>query len=353
MRRESLKFLKELLDAPSPSGFEEPVQRIVREYIRPFADEVKTDIHGNVIAVKNPEGKPKVMLAGHCDEVGFAVTHISDEGYIYFQPIGGIDVGVSMGRKVVIHTKEGQVEGVIGRKAIHILEGDEKNKIPKIHELWIDIGVSSKKEAEKLVSIGDPITYATRFERLRGDIAVARHFDDKIGTFVVCEVMRLLKDKKISAALYSVSTVQEEIGLRGARTSAFGVNPDVGIAVDVEHATDYPGGDKKREGDIKLGKGPVLYRGANINPVVGEMLRETAKRRRIPYQFKVVTGGTGTDANAIQITRSGVASGLVGIPNRYMHSPVELISLKDAENAARLLAALIESLTPETSFIPG
>lgn len=352
MRRESLRFLQRLLDAPSPSGFEEPAQRIVREYLEPIADEVRTDVHGNVIAARNPDGKPRVMLAGHCDEVGFAVSHISDEGFIHFQSVGGVDVGVMMGQKVVIHTRDGQVEGVIGRKAIHILEGDERNKIPKLHELWIDIGASDKKEAEKAVSIGDPITFATYFKRLRGDIATARHFDDKIGVFVVCEAMRFLRDKQISAALYVVSTVQEEIGLRGARTSAFGINPDVGIAVDVEHATDYPGADKKRGGEVKLGKGPVLYRGANINPVVGEMLREAARRRRISHQFRAVTGGTGTDANAIQITRAGVAAGLVGIPNRYMHSPVELISLKDAENAARLLAAFVESLTPETDFTP-
>ena len=352
MRRESLKFLRELLDAPSPSGFEGPAQRVVREYLRRYADEVRTDVHGNVIAVKNPEGKPRVMLAGHCDEVGFAVSHISDEGFIHFQAIGGVDVAVVIGQKVIIHTKNGPVTGVVGRKAIHLLEGGERDKVPKLHQLWIDIGAKDRKEAEGLVSLGDPITFATQFELMRNEVALARHFDDKIGVFAVCEVMRLLSNKQLSAALYVVSTVQEEIGLRGARTSAFGINPDVGIAVDVEHATDHPGSDKKREGDVKLGKGPVLYRGANINPVVGEMLIEIAKKKRIPYQFKVVTGGTGTDANAIQITRAGVAAGLVGIPNRYMHSPVELVSLRDVENAVKLLAAFVESLTPDTSFIP-
>ena len=352
MREESVKFLQKLVDAPSPSGFEQPAQRLVREYVAPYADEVKTDVHGNVIAAKNPVGKVRVLLAGHCDEIGFVLTYINDEGYLYFKTIGGCDAGLVSGQRMHIHTENGPVVGITGKKAIHLMEGDEKNKAPKLEDIWIDIGVKNKEEAESLVQIANPITFATCFEVLRNDIVVSRAFDDKMGTFVVCETLRLLDEMEFSAAVFAVSTVQEEIGLRGAKTSAFGVDPHVGIAVDVTHSSDYPGSDKKKSGDIKLGNGPVLYVGANINPVLGKLLIDTAKAKEIPYQFNVVTGGTGTDANAIQLTRAGVATGLVSVPNRYMHTPLEVISLVDLENAAKLLAETICQITPDTDFTP-
>jgi len=352
MREESVKFLQKLVDAPSPSGFEQPAQRVVREYVAAYADDVKTDVHGNVIASKNPHGEVRVLLAGHCDEIGFVLTYINDEGYLYFKSIGGVDTGLVSGQRVYIYTENGPVFGITGKKAIHIMEGDEKNKAPKLENIWIDIGAENKEKAEAIVQIGNPITFATGFEVLREDIVVSRAFDDKMGTFVVCETLRLLDEMEFSAAVFAVSTVQEEIGLRGARTSTFGVNPHVGIAVDVTHSSDYPGSDKKKTGDIKLGKGPVLYVGANINPVLGQLLIDTAKAKEIPYQFNVVTGGTGTDANAIQLTRAGVATGLVSVPNRYMHTPLEVISLIDLENAVKLLAETICQITPETDFTP-
>ncbi len=352
MREESVKFLQELVDAPSPSGFEQPAQRVVREYVASYADEVKTDVHGNVIASKNPDGKVRILLAGHCDEIGFVLSYINDEGYLYFKSIGGVDAGIVSGQRMYIHTENGPVLGITGKKAIHIMEGDEKNKVPKLDSIWIDIGTENKEKAESVVQIGNPITFATSFEVLHDDIVVSRAFDDKMGTFVVCETLRLLDEMEFSAAVFAVSTVQEEVGLRGARTSTFGVNPHIGIAVDVTHSSDYPDSDKKRTGDIKLGKGPVLYVGANINPVLGKLLIDTAKAKEIPYQFNVATGGTGTDANAIQLTRAGVATGLVSVPNRYMHTPLEVISLVDLENAAKLLAETICQITPDTDFTP-
>jgi putative aminopeptidase FrvX len=352
MNKKSLAFLKALLEAPSPSGFEQPAQKVWREYVEPHADRIETDVHGNCVGIKNKKGSPRVLLAGHCDELGFMVNYIADEGYIYFRTIGGFDLNIIPGRRVYIHSKKGPVLGVTGKKAIHVMTPKDREKTMEIQDLWIDIGAKDKKEAEALVSVGDPITYTTAFEELRGDLAISRGFDDKAGSFAVGEVLKLLAEKDFKAAVYAVSTVQEEVGLRGARTSAFGVDPKVGIAVDVTHATDHPDMDKRRVGDIKLGGGPAICRGANINPVVERLLIQVAEEEKIPYQIEGEPGGTGTDANAIQLTRSGVATGLIGIPLRYMHTAVEVVSLKDVENVSKLLAAFIKRLDDGVDFTP-
>ena len=348
----SLTFLKRLLEAPSPSGFEQPAQKIWRENVGKYADRIQTDVHGNCIGIINEEGCPRILLAGHCDELGFMVQYITDEGFLHFRTIGGFDVNIIPGRRVKVHTKNGPILGVTGKKAIHVMTDEEKKKKVEIHDLWIDIGVSDRKEAEALVSVGDPVTYTVGFEELRKDLAISRGFDDKAGSFAVGEVLRMLSGKSFKAAVYSVSTVQEEVGLRGARTSAFGINPKVGIAVDVTHATDHPDMDKKRVGDIKLGYGPVIARGANINPVVEKILIRTARDEKIPFQIVAAPGGTGTDANAIQLTRAGVATGLVSIPLRYMHTSVETLSLKDVENVSKLLTAFILRLDDSVDFTP-
>lgn len=348
----SLTFLKRLLEAPSPSGFEQPAQKIWRENVGKYADRIQTDVHGNCIGIINEEGSPRILLAGHCDELGFMVQYITDEGFLHFRTIGGFDVNIIPGRRVKVHTKKGPILGVTGKKAIHVMTDEEKKKKAEIHDLWIDIGVGDRKEAESLVSVGDPVTYTVGFEELRKDLAISRGFDDKAGSFAVGEVLRMLSGKSFKAAVYSVSTVQEEVGLRGARTSAFGINPKVGIAVDVTHATDHPDMDKKRVGDIKLGSGPVIARGANINPVVEKILIRTARDEKIPFQIEAAPGGTGTDANAIQLTRAGVATGLVSIPLRYMHTSVETLSLNDVENVSKLLTAFILRLDDSMDFTP-
>jgi endoglucanase len=253
---------------------------------------------------------------------------------------------------VRIHAKNGVVPGVTGKKAIHVMSPEERKKSPEVQDMWIDIGAKNKQEAEELVRVGDPITYAEAFETLRGDIAVSRAFDDKAGSFAVGDVLRLLEGKHFSAAEFATSTVQEEVGLRGATTSAYGVDPRVGIAVDVTHATDHPDMDRRKLGDVKLGKGPVIARGANINPVVENMLIQAAVDEGIPYQLEAAPRGTGTDANAIQLTRAGVATGLLSIPLRYMHTAVETIALEDVVNVSRLIAAFIQRVTPETDFTP-
>jgi endoglucanase len=233
-----------------------------------------------------------------------------------------------------------------------MMEQEERKKVAPMHKLWIDIGAKDKKEAQKLVAVGDPIVFDYGFQELRNGMAVSRGFDDRIGSFAVAETLRQVSAKKPKAAVFAVSTVQEELGLRGARTSAFGIDPHVGIAVDVGNATDHPDADKQKAGEIKVGEGPVIVRGPNINPVVEKGLMAAARKVKVPFQTLGASRATGTDANAIQINRAGVAAGLVSVPNRYMHTPVELISLDDLDNTAKILAAYIMTLTPKSDFTP-
>ena len=352
MRKDSLDFLKRILSSPSPSGYEEPAQQVWREYTAKFAA-VETDYHGNVIGTVNPKGSPRLMFAGHCDEIGFMIIYIDDNGFLSFGPIGGFDETIIPGRRVTIHTANGPVPGVIGKTPVHLIERDKRDKGSKIDDCWIDIGAKDKKEAEKMVAIGDPVTYQYDFMEMKTGLTVARAFDDRIGSFIVSEVLRVVsKSKSLKAKVMGVSTVQEEIGTRGAITSAFGCDPQVGIATDVTFATDQPGVDKKKVGDIKLGGGPVIARGPNINPHVFNLLVEVAKAKKIPYQVEGIPHATGTDARSIQITRAGVAAGLVSIPVRYMHTPVETLDFKDVEYGIKLMAGFAEALTPDTNFIP-
>ena len=354
MRAQSYKFLEQLIESPSPSGFEQPAAKVYRNYCKAFADQVKTDIMGSTIAILNPKADRKVMLSGHIDEIGFMITNISKKGFLSFRTIGGMDMHLVPGKRVHIHTSKGKLLGVIGRKAIHLTEPEERKKVGQVHHFWIDIGAKDDKAAKKLVEIGDPVTFIDTIDKLQGDLVSGRGFDDRIGAFVVAETLRLLKPQKskLKVGVYSVASVQEEVGLRGARTAAYGIDPLVGIAVDVGFATDHPGGDQKRFGEYSLGKGPVISRGANINPKVYELLVKAAKKKKIPYQIQGIPGGTGTDANAIQLTRAGVAAGLISVPLRYMHSPVEVLALKDLENAAKLFAEFILMIDAKTDFTP-
>jgi endoglucanase len=352
MQQDSFDFLKRLVDTPGPSGYEQRVQRVFRERVIGYATDIRTDVLGNVYAAVNPGGSPRIMLAGHADEIGFQIRYINDDGMLYFGSIGGHDVIVTVGQRVTVHTVNGPILGVLGRKAIHLLDSEERNKVPKIDDLWIDIGAKDKADAKSVVAIGDCVTYEHTLQHLRGNLCVARSFDDKMGVFVVAEALRLLARKTLKAAVIGVSTVQEEVGLRGANTSAYGLDPQIGIATDVGHATDYPDGDKKKIGDIKLGGGPEITRGANINPVVFNLLEKTAKELGIPYQIQAAPGGTGTDANVIQLNRAGVATGLISVPLRYMHTPNEIINLDDIENAARLIAGFCELVTETIDWTP-
>jgi tetrahedral aminopeptidase len=352
MHEPSFAFLKSLLETPSPSGFERPVQDLVRAWARQYADEVRTDRHGNVIAVLRPGGQPRVMLAGHCDQIGLMVQHIDDNGYLYVQPIGGWDMQILLGQHLTVWAREGPVAGVVARRAPHLLTNEDRAKVPQFTDVWVDIGVQDRKEAESLVQHGDPVTFALGYRPLRNRLAASPGMDDKVGVWTVMEALRLLHGRPLQATVSCVSTVQEELGLRGAITSTYAIHPTVGIAVDVTHATDTPGNDKKQLGDIRLGGGPVVYRGPNINPRVCERLQEAARGQEIAIQVRGAPRATGTDANAMQLSRDGVATGLVSIPNRYMHSPVEVVCLDDLDRAARLLAEFCASVTPQMDWTP-
>jgi tetrahedral aminopeptidase len=354
MNTETFEFLRSIEETPSVSGYEQPVARLVRKRMEKFADSIETDVHGNLIVAINPDASPRVMLAGHMDQIGMMITYITDEGYLYFKTVGGIDNTVLPGSRVTVHNRRGAVEGVIGRKPIHLMKQEERNQGKvELENLWIDIGVKNREEALKKVAVADPVTYALGLTRIGEDLVASPGLDNKVGTFVVMEALRLAKEAGgLKCGLFAVATVQEEIGLRGARTAAYGIDPQVGIAVDVTHATDNPGAEKKMNGDVGLGKGPVIDIGPNINPVVSDLLLETAKQKEIPHQPCAAPAATGTDANAMQISRSGIATGLVSIPNRYMHTQVELVSLSDLEMCARLLAETIARIDEKSDFIP-
>ena len=356
MKPESFEFLKALSEAPSPSGFEQPAQKVFREYIQGHVDEVQTDVLGNTYGLikGRKSGKPTIMLAGHCDEVGFMVRYIDENGYLYFAPIGGVDDQLLPGKRVWIHAQKGPLLGIVGRKPIHLIDPKDREKVVQSYNQFIDIGAKNKGEASRFIKIGDAITFAGGLERLIGDRIVSRGFDDKVGSFVVAEVLRRVAGKKERpwCTIYGVSTVQEELGLRGATTSAYRIQPDVGIAVEVGHASDYPDMEKKRFGEYKVGSGPIIARGANINPLVYDLLLKTAKKNRIPVQILGAPRATGTDANVMQLSRRGVATGLVGVPLRYMHTPTEVLSLKDLEATCRLLEGFLFALKEAMSFIP-
>ena len=352
MNKESLLFLKELMRQPSPSGFEVPAQKVIRARMQSSADKITTDVHGNVIGVLNEKAPLKVMLAGHVDEIGLMITHIDNKGFIYFATIGGMDPVVAVGQRVCIISQHGPVRGVIGRKPIHLMDPGEKGKELKMDDLWIDIGARDKKDALKAVNVGDPLVINPDFIEMRNGLVSSRAFDDRIGAWVIVEVLRTLKNRRLKVAVHAVSTVQEEVGLRGAITSAYNIHPDAGIAVDVGFASDCPGVDPKKVGDISLGKGPILHVGANINPVLGKLLITTAKKNRIRYQMQAEPRGTGTDANPIQLSRGGCAAALVSVPNRYMHTPVEVVSLKDLDASVALIAETILAMNGSESFIP-
>jgi len=341
MRKESLDFLKRLLTTPSPSGYEAANQKIWCDYARQFADEVRTDAYGNAVAILNPAGDPKVMFDGHVDELGLMVKHIDSNGFIYFQRIGGVDVATVRGKRVSIHTADGIVRGVVGNTAIHLQDKDKEAKVPKWHEVFIDIGAKDAEECKQRVAVGDPITFVDDFEMITDHVAVARAFDNRAGAWVAIEALRIVAQGKgkPKCAIYATSSVQEEVGLAGAQMNVGAVQPDCAIAIDVTHATDTPGIDVKQHGEVKMGKGPTMSIGRENHPVIVQKLRKIAKQEKIDYQVETFSLTGGTDAFAFYTKNGGTPSAIVSIPNRYMHSTVEMLDLRDLENTAKLLAA--------------
>lgn len=352
MREESLTFLEKLINTPSPSGHEVRGQRVWLDYVGQFAEETFTDAYGNAVAILNKGGSPRVMLAAHADEIAMAVNFINPEGFIYVRKIGGVDPAITKAQRIVIHTRQGPVQGVVGNVAPHLAKEEGERKVPKMHDLFIDIGVASRKEAEALVRIGDPITLVDEFQLLRNDLAVSRAFDNRIGTFAVAEALRLLKesDQTLNAEVCAVSNIMEEVGLLGARQIAYSLKPDVAVVVDVTHATDYPTVSQVQHGDIKIGKGPAITHGGCNHSEVVARLESVAEAQHIELQHEAMSATSGTDTDVIFWTRGGIPSALVSLPNRYMHSPVELVSLKDLEKIPRLLMAFAHSLKAGEQF---
>jgi putative aminopeptidase FrvX len=352
MESRAYDFLRRLTGTPGPSGYESNVAAVWREEAESFADEVTHDVVGNSYARLKNEGAPVVVIEGHIDEIGLLITHVDEQGYLWFDHIGGWDPQVLVGQRIRIAGNESDVFGVIGRKASHILEPEEREKAVKIKDLWIDIGAANRDEALKWVSVGDPGVVHADFLHLTDDLCVSRSMDNRVGAFVALEAVRLLAENRPALDIYAIAAAQEEITFAGAYTSTFKVAPAVAIAIDVTHATDYPGADKKRDGEVKVGGGPVLTRGAVGNPVVYRGLKEAALRLGMDLPTQGAARTSGTDADAMIRTAAGTATGVVSIPNRYMHSPNEVISLSDLTNAARLIAEFVRLITPETDFRP-
>jgi len=347
-------FLTDLLAAHSPSGDEFEAQAVFDKFVSPAAETYEKDALGNRIASLNNSANPTLMLAGHLDELGLQISYVDDRGFLYFQTLGGHDRSMISGRRVIIRStrQKKPVKGVTGKRAIHLMNPEDRKKVPALHELWIDIGASSKADALERINLGDTATYDHGFELIHDSVGTARAFDNKVGAYIVGETLiRLAKQKTApKARVVAVGTAQEEVGVRGATTSSFAVNPDIAIAIDVGHATDHPDCDKRKFGEFILGGGPMICRGPNINPLLFQRLVEVADKTGITYQVEADPLPTGTDGRAIQMARSGVATGVISVPLRYMHTPSEVLDLRDVEATVQLLIAFARSLKAKDNF---
>jgi putative aminopeptidase FrvX len=355
MEDRSFEFLKKLLDTPGPSGFETAAAAVWRDEARHFADSVTADVSGNSTAIINEGGSPRIMLAGHIDEIGVMITHIDDEGFIYFEGVGGWDSQVLVGQRIRLLTKGGDVHGVIGKKPIHLMKSEDKDKVSKIEDLWIDVGAKDRAAArERGLRVGDPGVIDARLLELGDGLIASRSVDNRIGAFIVLEALRLLAQDPPAAMVAAVATTQEEIGYSGggARTSAYTLDPQLAIVVDVTFASDAPGIEKKEVGEHRLGSGPVLTRGSAAHPVVLDRLIEIAEREAIPHTLIAAPRYTSTDADAIYLSRAGVATAVISVPNRYMHSPNEIVSLADLTASARLIAAFCQAVGERDNWVP-
>ena len=339
-------FLLDLLNARSPSGYEMEAQAVVDRFVQTEVDAYRKDNLGNRIATVKGQGGPTLLMSGHMDELGLIITFVDEKGFLYFDTVGGIDLTTISGRRVSILTRSGVIKGITGRRAIHLLNDEERKKVPEKHNLWIDIGVKDKKEALEKIRIGDVAIYDQSFEWVAGSVGVARAFDNKCGCYAVCEAVRRLAGDRdgLEATVVAVATSQEEIGCRGARAVAGGVKADFAIAVDVGHATDHPECDNRRFGEIKLGGGPIITRGANVHPGMFEKLLEVAEARDIPFQIEADPRPTATDGRELQMAPGGLPTAVISIPLRYMHTPSEMVDLQDVEHTVQLLVAYAKSL---------
>jgi len=349
---DAIGFLKRLLDAPGPSGFETLAGRCWRSEAEKFSDRVVVDVAGNSIAEINPGGSPTILIDGHIDEIGVIVQYVDDDGFIYISPIGGWDAQVLVGQRIRFLAAAGDVIGVVGRKPIHLIDEDDRKKAAKFTDLWVDIGARNRAEVEARVSLGDPGVIDSSAHDFPGNRIVSRAIDDRIGAFAALEALRRYAAEPGTARVVAAATTQEEIAWTGggALVAANAIRPRMAIVVDVTHATDSPTMEKKEIGDHRLGGGPVLGRGALLSPVVFELLRSAARAKSIPFGVLAVGRDTSTNADAIHIAQEGVATALVSIPNRYMHSPNEMVSLDDVDYTAELIAEVCRKVDTKTDF---
>jgi tetrahedral aminopeptidase len=342
MTNQQKEYLINLVNTPAPSGYEEPVQKIWENEVKTFCPNITKDVHGNLTATLNPGKEKSVMIVGHSDEIGLIVNFINDEGFIYVRPIGGVDPNILASHRARILTKKGVVSAAIARTSLHLLTPALRDKKLELHDIWLDIGAKNKKDAEKYISIGDPIVFGGDYEEMTNGTAMARCWDNRIGIYIVSETLRKLsKEKKLKHTVYGVSSVQEETGVWGAGNSAYNFKPNAAIAIDVIPCSDQPEIPKERFGDTKLGKGPVITRGVRTNNKMANELIDTAGRKKIPFQVDVDYGHTWTDADPISQVRGGIPIGVVSVATRYLHSSVEILNLKDIDQTVELLAEYI------------
>ncbi|MGI8967966.1 MAG: M20/M25/M40 family metallo-hydrolase [Chloroflexota bacterium] len=352
MNDDQFAFFQRLVETTGPSGYETNTQRVWRDRIEGAAQQLESDALGNAIAILNPTGRPRVMIDAHIDEIGFIVKYIDDNGFIYFNTIGGFDPSTLAGNRVRIMGKTGPVMGVLGRKPIHLIEPDERKKAPELKSMWIDIGASGRTQAEELVGIGDAGGRAAGMTRLQNNIVASNSLDDRVGGYVMAEAFNALAQAAPAAAVYAASSVQEEIGLRGAHVTSYDTDAEIGIALEVTWTSDHPQATKTELGDSQVASGPVIFRGANINPRVAELLMKAADDEGVPYQVDIYAGGSPTDANAMQMSRKGMAVGIMSVPTRYLHTASEVASLDDIDAAVQVLTRFVRDLTPEVNLIP-
>ncbi len=343
MNKTDKNYLYKLLRVPSPSGFEAEAQKITREFLKGTCDDISSDINGNLIAFKRGKTDTSVMIVGHADEVGFMINHVDENGYLYVKPLGGIDASLLPGLRLDIHHEGKVVRGIIGKNAPHMTSKDAPPQL-KMEDVWIDIGAKDKDDALTKVSIGDVATFHSQIEELGNDRIVSKATDNKVGVYVAAAVMKALARTELDVNYFAVASVGEETTMKGASTSSYKIEPDIAIAVDVTFTSDTPGADKRKFGDVSLGKGPTIALGASVHPGLNKKLQELAKKHKIPLQIEITPSRTGTDADAIHAQRGGVATAVLSIPNRYMHSPNEIVSLKDLDNAVKLLTEFVKNI---------
>jgi len=351
MEEEPLDFLRTLAETPSPSGFEDDNLRNWIERVEEVADEVRSDSYGNTTATLNPGCDTSVVVTGHIDEIGLMVNHITEDGYVHVKKVGGIDPGVAQGQRVRIHGGDGAVTGVVGRKPVHLQEDEERKEIPDLHEMYVDLGAEDAEAVRDAgVHIGAPATYDVGFEELLGDTVAGRGLDNRIGSWIAAETLRAVDAESLDVTLHATVTVQEELGLRGAQMAGYSLEPDAALVVDVTFASDVPNVDEKQHGTVELGEGPTLKHGKENHPGVVERLGGVAERLGIEIQNEAIMSRGATDADAFYVSRGGVPTAAVGVPNRNMHTTAEVVDLNDLEGARNLFVGFAEGLESDAGF---